>query len=78
MARFEPVQTALAMSKPPSMAIEAREIEESLILADDERMHLVDCSGDEEYLLLRLPVVIPGPTLYFRTCLWSLIARLSA
>lgn len=77
MARFEPVQTALAMSKPPSMAIEAREIVESLILTCDYRTHLVGCPGDEEYVQW-IPVVIAGSTLYFQTCLWSLIARLSA
>lgn len=41
MARFEPVQTAWAMSKPPSMAMEAREIVEYLIVACGNRTHLI-------------------------------------
>lgn len=55
MARFEPAQTALAMSKPPSMAIEAREIVEGLILVCGNRTHLSCCSGDKKHVFPEKP-----------------------
>lgn len=64
MARLEPVQTAWAMSNPPSMAKEAREIVDGLILACDNLSHSTGCSKDEVYGFLWSPVVITGSTLY--------------
>lgn len=48
MARLEPVQTAWAMSKPPSMATDAREIVKDLILSGNNQTLLAGYSGDEK------------------------------
>lgn len=64
MARFEPAQTAWAMSNPPSMAMEAREIVEGLILVCGNRTRLTGCSGDKKHVFLESPAVISGLTLY--------------
>lgn len=55
MARFEPAHTAWAMSKPPSMAMEAREIGEGLILVCGNRTRLKGCSGDKKHVLPEKP-----------------------
>lgn len=63
MARFEPVQTAWATSRPPSMAMEASEMVKCLILADGKGVYLTGCSGCENHVFLQTSVVIAGSTL---------------
>lgn len=73
MARFEPVQTAWATSRPPSMAMEAREIVKCLILAYGKGVS--GCSGCEKHVFLQTSV---GDSRLDFIEVTSIIARVAA